>query len=100
MKKIAFDDSFARTYRKRAEVLAFRTDAPLRFSKSWGEQAYRSSNGGFTSDNGGSDNSPGDLRLHPYVHATLWRGFQGGWARMAERLSLRLNRGIELAPVS
>ncbi len=35
--------------------------------------AYRSSNGGFTSDNVGSDNSPGDLRLHPYAHATLWK---------------------------
>ncbi len=29
------------------------------------EPAYRSSNGGVTSDNVGSDNSPGDLRLHP-----------------------------------
>jgi hypothetical protein len=41
VKKTAFDDSFARTYRKRAEVLAFRTDAPFRFSKSWGEQQLR-----------------------------------------------------------
>ncbi len=40
-KNIQFDDTRARTYRKRLEVLAFRSDDPIRFSKPWGEQAVR-----------------------------------------------------------
>lgn len=38
---IQFDDSRARTYRKRLEVLAFRTDDPICFHKSWGQQDVR-----------------------------------------------------------
>lgn len=41
MKKIAFEDRRARTYRKKAEVLAFRSEAAFSFSKSWGEQQVR-----------------------------------------------------------
>lgn len=37
----AFDDRRARTYRKRAEVLAFRSDDGFVFHKGWGEQALR-----------------------------------------------------------
>ena len=40
-KKIQFDDSRARTYRKRSEVLAFRTADPILFRKSWGDQELR-----------------------------------------------------------
>lgn len=40
-KKIQFDDSRARSYRKRLEVLAFRSDDPICFRKSWGEQDVR-----------------------------------------------------------
>ncbi len=40
--KIKFDDSRARTYRKRVEVLAFRSDDPMCFLKSWGKQDVRS----------------------------------------------------------
>lgn len=40
-RKIQFDDSRASTYRKRLEVLAFRSDDPICFSKSWGKQDVR-----------------------------------------------------------
>ncbi len=40
-KNIQFDDSRARTYRKRLEVLAFRSNDPFLFQKSWGEQNIR-----------------------------------------------------------
>jgi len=40
-KKIEFDNSRTRTYRKRVEVLAFRSDDPILFRKSWGEQELR-----------------------------------------------------------
>lgn len=40
-RKIQFDDSRARTFRKRLEVLAFRSDDPICFRKSWGEQDVR-----------------------------------------------------------
>ncbi len=40
-KKIEFDNSRARAYRKRMEVLAFRSDDPILFRKSWGEQNLR-----------------------------------------------------------
>ena len=39
--KIRFDDARARTYRKRAEVLAFRSRDPIQFKKSWGDQDIR-----------------------------------------------------------
>ena len=39
--KIQFDNSRARSYRKRLEVLAFRSDDPICFRKSWGEQDVR-----------------------------------------------------------
>jgi len=39
--KIQFDDTRARTYRKRVEVLAFRSDDPMCFHKSWGSQDIR-----------------------------------------------------------
>lgn len=41
MQKISFDDTKARTYRKRQQVLAFRSDDPINFHKSWGEQEIR-----------------------------------------------------------
>ena len=40
-RKITFDDSLARTYRKRTEILAFRSDDPFQFDKSWGTQRVR-----------------------------------------------------------
>jgi len=40
-KKIQFDNSRARSYRKRLEVLAFRSDDPVCFQKSWGKQDVR-----------------------------------------------------------
>ena len=40
-KKIQFDDSRARSYRKLLEVLAFRSDDPICFRKTWGEQDIR-----------------------------------------------------------
>lgn len=40
-KQIHFDDNRARRYRKRLEVLAFRSDDPIYFRKSWGEQEVR-----------------------------------------------------------
>lgn len=39
--KIEFDDSRALMYRKQAEILAFRSDAPIIFDKSWGKQRVR-----------------------------------------------------------
>lgn len=39
--KIQFDDARARTYRKRAEVLAFRSEDPIQFKKGWGDQSIR-----------------------------------------------------------
>ena len=39
--KIKFDDKRARTYRKRIEVLAFKSDAAMIFEKSWGKQEIR-----------------------------------------------------------
>lgn len=39
--KIQFNDHRAQTYRKRLEVLAFRSDDPIRFYKTWGEQDVR-----------------------------------------------------------
>lgn len=39
--KIQFNDARASSYRKRAEVLAFRSDSPICFRKSWGEQEVR-----------------------------------------------------------
>ncbi len=39
--KIQFDNSQARTYRKRVEVLAFRSQDGFRFHKAWGEQDVR-----------------------------------------------------------
>ncbi len=39
--KIQFDDSRARSFRKRLEVLAFRSDDPICFRKPWGEQDVR-----------------------------------------------------------
>ena len=39
--KIEFDDSRARSYRKRVEVLAFRSSDSILFYKSWGEQELR-----------------------------------------------------------
>jgi len=41
MKKIEFEDRRARTYRKKAEVLAFQSEAVFSFAKSWGEQKVR-----------------------------------------------------------
>jgi hypothetical protein len=41
MKKIEFNNYCARTYRKKAEVLAFRSEAAFTFAKSWGEQKVR-----------------------------------------------------------
>lgn len=41
-KKIQFDDSVARSYRKKLEVLAFRSNDPIVFHKSWGDQELRS----------------------------------------------------------
>ena len=38
---ISFDDSKAKTYRKRVEVLAFQSSDPFQFSKTWGEQKVR-----------------------------------------------------------
>ncbi len=46
-------------------LLLLATSAALSLSAVLRLPAYRSSNGGFTSDNVGSDNSPGDLRLRP-----------------------------------
>ncbi|MBT3025681.1 MAG: patatin-like phospholipase family protein [Candidatus Thiodiazotropha sp. (ex Ctena orbiculata)] len=43
MKRIEFNNLRARTYRKKAEVFAFRSEAPFSFSKSWGEQRVRES---------------------------------------------------------
>jgi len=37
----------------------------------------------------------GSLSLYPHSNATQWRGFQGGWARMAERSSLRRGHGTQ-----
>jgi hypothetical protein len=39
--KIQFDDARARVYRKRVEVLAFRSDDPICFHKQWGKQELR-----------------------------------------------------------
>jgi hypothetical protein len=39
--RIRFTDSRARSYHKRLEVLAFRTNDPICFRKSWGEQTLR-----------------------------------------------------------
>lgn len=39
--QIQFDDSRARSYQKRIEVLAFRSEGPVRFYKPWGEQQIR-----------------------------------------------------------
>jgi len=39
--RITFDDSRARTYRKRTEVLAFKSEDPFQFDKSWGTQSIR-----------------------------------------------------------
>ena len=41
-KKIQFDESQAKRYRKRLHVLAFKTNDPIVFHKSWGEQKLRS----------------------------------------------------------
>ena len=41
-KKIQFDESLSKTYRKRLNVLAFKTNDPVVFYKSWGEQKLRS----------------------------------------------------------
>ncbi len=40
-KRIQFDDSRARTFRKRVEVLAFCSKDPILFQKCWGEQSLR-----------------------------------------------------------
>lgn len=40
-RKLQFDDSRARTYRKRVEVLAFKSDDPILFDKTWGKQDLR-----------------------------------------------------------
>jgi patatin-like phospholipase/acyl hydrolase len=59
-----FDDSRARTYKKRIEVLAFRSDDSVSFHKPWGEQDIRgggwvivplAENGGATGDIYGCD---------------------------------------------
>ena len=39
--RIQFDDTRARTYRKRAEVLAFQSADPFQFQKDWGDQSIR-----------------------------------------------------------
>lgn len=39
--KVQFNDSRARSYRKRLEVLAFRSNDPICFHKSWGKQDVR-----------------------------------------------------------
>ncbi len=39
--RIKFDDTRARTYRKRVEILAFQSNDPICFRKSWGEQEVR-----------------------------------------------------------
>ncbi len=39
--ELDFDDARARTYRKRAEVMAFRSGDAVTYHKSWGEQAMR-----------------------------------------------------------
>ena len=39
--EIRFNDARARTYRKRTEVLAYRSDDAFRFTKSWGDQVVR-----------------------------------------------------------
>jgi len=39
--KIQFDNNRARSYRKRLEVLAFRSNDPIYFHKSWGKQEVR-----------------------------------------------------------
>ena len=41
VQKIQFDNSRARSYRKRQEVLAFRSDDPILFRKPWGGQEVR-----------------------------------------------------------
>src|SRR6267142_7056345 len=38
---LEFNDSRARTYRKRVEVLAFRSDDAILFNKPWGKQDLR-----------------------------------------------------------
>ncbi len=38
---IQFDETRARTYRKKIEVLAFQTDSPVTYHKSWGNQEVR-----------------------------------------------------------
>ncbi|MES9993179.1 MAG: patatin-like phospholipase family protein [Candidatus Thiodiazotropha sp.] len=43
MKKVEFNNQRARSYRKKAEVLAFRSEAAFSFTKSWGEQKIRES---------------------------------------------------------
>lgn len=40
--KIQFDESKAKKYRKRLEVLAFKSADPIVFHKSWGDQQLRS----------------------------------------------------------
>ena len=39
---IQFDDSKAHSYRKKLEVLAFKTNDPITFHKPWGDQTLRS----------------------------------------------------------
>lgn len=41
MVAIQFDDSKAKTYRKKLEVLAFRSDDAIDFHKPWGDQSLR-----------------------------------------------------------
>lgn len=41
-KTIQFDNSRARSYKKRSEVLAFRSEDPICFKKPWGDQELRS----------------------------------------------------------
>lgn len=40
--KIQFDGSLARSYRKKSQVLAFKSNDPIVFHKSWGDQKLRS----------------------------------------------------------
>ena len=40
-RKVEFNDERARTYRKVVEVLAFQSDDPILFEKSWGKQVVR-----------------------------------------------------------
>lgn len=94
-RKIEFDDSRARTYRKVVEVLAFQSDDPVLFDKSWGKQEVRASGwvivpltekGEPTNDLYGCDAeefaqtyepSP-SLRLNRYREKELVRAYQPG----------------------